>query len=77
MNNKYEFNDSSFGQNLKNLRKRANFTQSELSITLSIARQSISKWENDQASPSISLLIALANALECTLEELLNVKRIK
>ncbi len=74
MNNKYEFNNISFGRNLKNLRERVNLTQNDLSKMLKIARQSISKWENDQTTPSVSLLVNQANALNCTLEELLNVK---
>lgn len=63
----------SFGENLKMLRNRKGITQEELAEHLKIARQSISKWEQDLALPSLIFLRPLTKSLDCTLEELLQV----
>lgn len=34
-----------FGDNLKNLRKKKNFSQENLAEKLGVSRQSVSKWE--------------------------------
>lgn len=35
-----------FGENLKNLRKRKNYSQDDLAEKMNVSRQSVSKWEN-------------------------------
>ncbi|MBQ6695799.1 MAG: helix-turn-helix transcriptional regulator, partial [Lachnospiraceae bacterium] len=37
----------SFGENLRNVRKKRNITQEDLAETLGVSRQAISKWESD------------------------------
>jgi len=47
-------------EKLQLLRKKNGYTQEELAERLGIARQTISKWENGQAVPELSGLIALS-----------------
>lgn len=62
-----------FGENLKRFREKVKLTQREVASMLQISRQSISKWENNQALPTIDLLVPLTNILNCTLDDLLQV----
>lgn len=59
------------GNNLKSLRKLNNFTQEELAQHLSLSPQTISKWENDQSCPDISMLPVLADFYGISIDELL------
>ena len=64
-------NKETFGQRLARLRKEKELTQSDLASRLNVTAQAISKWENDQATPDIDILIALSEIFEITLDELL------
>ena len=59
------------GQRLARLRKEKELTQSDLATRLNVTAQAISKWENDQATPDIDILINLSEIFEITLDELL------
>ena len=52
-------------------RRELGMTQRQLADKLSISFQSVSKWENGIAYPSISILYNLAIALDVTVEEIL------
>ena len=54
----------SIGERITELRTRRNLSQGELASALSVSRQAISKWENDQASPDTIHLIQLADLLD-------------
>ena len=54
----------SIGERITELRTRKNLSQGELASALSVSRQVISKWENDQASPDTIHLIQLADFLD-------------
>ena len=54
----------SIGERITELRTRKNLSQGELASALSVSRQAISKWENDQASPDTIHLIQLADLLD-------------
>ena len=56
---------------LKEARKCAGFSQSEVADVLHITRQAISNWEQDKAHPSIEELTALCNLYQVSLDELL------
>lgn len=60
-----------FGQRISKLRKEKGFTQSELADKVGVSAQAVSKWENDQATPDIDMLLTLAVLFEVTLDELL------
>ena len=57
-------------EKIKELRKKANFTQESLAAALNISYQSVSKWEAGAASPDIAHLVPLANIFGVTLDEL-------
>lgn len=54
----------SIGERITELRARKNLSQGELASALSVSRQAISKWENDQSSPDTIHLIQLADLLD-------------
>lgn len=62
-----------FGQKIKQLRVKANYTQAQLGELLSVSTQAVSRWETDVAMPDISLLAPLANLFNVTTDYLLDV----
>lgn len=58
------------GEKIKYLRRKNDVTQEKLAEYLNITYQSISKWENNNALPDISLVVPLANFFGVTLDEL-------
>lgn len=54
----------SVGERITELRTQKNLSQGELASALSVSRQAISKWENDQSSPDTIHLIQLADFLD-------------
>lgn len=52
-------------------RRQKGLTQEAMAEQLGVSAQAVSKWENDQSCPDISLLPALAKILGCTVDELL------
>ena len=62
---------SGIAQNIARLRKQKGLTQEALAKKLKISFQSISKWENAQARPDLTLLPELADALDTNIDFLL------
>ena len=60
-----------FAHNVARLRKKLGLTQEALAGKLHLSFQAVSKWENAQSSPDISLLPDLACALETDIDSLL------
>ena len=58
-----------FNGNLKEIRLREGITQKDVADFLHISPQSISKWENGEASPSIEFLPMLARLFKCKIDE--------
>ena len=54
----------SIGERITELRTARNISQGQLANALSVSRQAISKWENDQSSPDTIHLIQLADILD-------------
>lgn len=54
----------SIGERITKLRTQKNLSQGDLASALSVSRQAISKWENDQSSPDTIHLIQLADLLD-------------
>lgn len=50
-------------------------TQTELAEKVGVTQGAISMIENGDRSPSLDVLIRLASALNCTLDDLVKVKR--
>ena len=59
------------GKKIKLLRKENDITQEKLAAYLNVSCQAVSKWENETASPDISLLVPIANFFNVTIDELL------
>ena len=58
-------------ENIKKFRIASGYTQSELAILLSVSPQAVSRWENGQAFPDITLLPLLAKYLNVTIDEIM------
>lgn len=63
--------EMSIGKKIAALRREKGLKQDELAGMLSVSPQAVSKWENDQTCPDISLLPELAKILGVTVDELL------
>lgn len=58
-----------FHEKLKNKRLACNFSQRYVAEYLNISPQSISKWENGSALPSIEFLPLLAECFDCSIDD--------
>lgn len=67
--------DTTIGKRIAGLRKEKGLKQEELAEILGVSGQAVSKWENDQTCPDISLLPQLARILGVTVDELLSGKQ--
>ena len=65
---------NTIGSRIAQKRKAMGLTQEELAQQLGVSSQAVSKWENDVSCPDISLLPALAKALDCTTDAILSGK---
>lgn len=62
----------SLGTNLQFLRKmHSSMTQEELAERIGVSRQTVSKWEMDNAYPEMDKAIKLCDIFNCTLDNLL------
>lgn len=63
--------------NLKKLRKQKDLTQEEVADMLHVTPQSVSKWERGESYPDITLLPALANLFETSIDALIGMDAIR
>ena len=66
--------EKTLGKRIAELRKERGLKQDALAEKLSISSQAVSKWENDQTCPDISVLPLLAEILGVTVDKLLTGK---
>ena len=59
-----------FSEILIQRRKQLGLSQESLAEKIQVSRQAVSKWETDEAMPDMTKLIALADALDMTLDAL-------
>ena len=64
------------GKFISENRKRKGLTQEQLGNILGVSNKTISRWENGNYMPDLSLLIPLSESLDISLNELLNGKYI-
>lgn len=64
--------ETTLGKRIASLRREKGLKQEDLAGMLDISAQAVSKWENDQTCPDISLLPKLAKILEVSVDELLS-----
>ena len=58
------------GENIYRFRTRQNMSQGDLADALDVSRQSVSKWENNNAVPELEKLIRMSQLFGITLDEL-------
>ena len=63
--------DMTIGKRIGQLRRARGMTQDAMAEQLGVSPQAVSKWENDQTCPDISLLPKLARFLGVTVDHLL------
>ena len=61
--------------NVKEMRKRSGITQTELARMMGVRQNTVSQWETGINHPHVEMLPDLADALGCTLDELLRSKK--
>lgn len=66
--------ENTLGKRIAALRRQKELTQDNLAQILDVSSQAVSKWENDQTCPDISLLPQLAKTLGVSVDELLSEK---
>lgn len=62
------------GEKIAKLRTTANISQEQFAEKLSVSRQSVSKWEMDQALPQIDKILQICNLFQISADELLRDK---
>ena len=63
------------GEFLKELRKEKGLSQEQLAEEFNVSSRSISRWENGNTMPDISIIIELADYYDVDIRELLNGER--
>ena len=58
------------GENIYRLRTGKNMSQGDLADALDVSRQSVSKWENNSATPELEKLIRMSELFHVTIDEL-------
>lgn len=61
-----------FGQKMRNKRKSKGISQQFLSKEIGIPQTTISDWENDKSLPNVIDAYKIANALECSIPDLVD-----
>ena len=61
-----------FGDNLKKIRVLKKLSQEALAEKVNVSRQSVSKWENGDAYPSMNNLLELCKIFHCKISDLVN-----
>lgn len=65
--------EETLGKRIATKRKAFGLTQDTLAEQLGITAQAVSKWENDQSCPDITMLPRLADIFGCSTDELLGI----
>ena len=59
------------GKNLKVARQNSGYTQEEVSNILFVSQQTISNWEKEISTPSVSDLVKISNLYQVSVDTLL------
>ena len=66
------FDMKKFAQFLSGKRREKNITQGQLADMVGVSHQAVSKWENGQSFPDVTLFPRLANLFGVSVDELMN-----
>ena len=58
------------GEKIKAKRRERDLTQEELATILGVSKAAVSKWENEESLPDITMLPQLAQLFHITMDEL-------
>lgn len=58
------------GANISYLRKQKQLTQEQLAEKMNVSRQTVSRWEADEATPELAKLVELCSFFSCELDAL-------
>lgn len=61
-------------ENIRHFRKAKGLTQEEMAVRLNVVRQTVSKWEKGLSVPDAEVLIQIAQLLEVSVNQLLDVE---
>ena len=61
-----------FGEKLRESRKKAGLSQEELAEKLNVSRQAITKWETDNGIPDISNLMSISNLFSISVDDFIS-----
>lgn len=67
-----ELNNKKIGAFIQKRRKDLELTQNQLGERLNVSYQAVSKWERGESLPDTTLLLALAQVLETSVDNILN-----
>lgn len=56
---------------IRDARKQRGITQMELAQLIKVSQGAISQWENGNSRPTLDNLVAIANALNCKVDDLI------
>ena len=62
------------GDRIKELRIAKNLTQAQLAIKVGVTEHAVRNWETNQRSPSVDVLIRIAQFFTCTVDYLLELE---
>jgi len=60
----------SLGKNISYLRKQKNLTQEQFAESMSVTRQTVSRWESDEVIPELAKLVEISTIFSCKLDAL-------
>ena len=66
--------EETLGKRIVAMRKKQKLTQDQLADQLGVTAQAVSKWENDQSCPDITMLPKLAEIFGCATDTLLGIE---
>lgn len=64
------------GENIKKARRNAGITQKELAERIQTRQKDISRWENNELTPSAIYLAKICNVLKASADEILELKEV-
>ena len=56
--------------NIRKYRKERKLKQSELSLLIGVTRTAVTKWESGEVNPRTDRLLKIADALRCSVDDL-------
>ena len=75
MKEEYLMDQKKIGSFLKELRTEKNLTQEQLAEKLNVAGRTVSRWENGNNMPDLSIIVELADFYDVDIRELINGER--